>query len=279
VRTLRLALFTATVDVRRMAVAPEPSEIFDRAAEEGQRRLDQSMLELASTSVIAGFTIVFGHIALGIVEGLVKPEFGEVAKLAGALAFGFGLVFLVVGRAELFNENFFDPVAAAVEDSESWLVAPILRLWVVTFALNLVGGVPFVLLLSVEGALPPSAATVLSETAVELVQRTAVAEFAKAFTGGALVALLSYLLQAVDSVGSRIAVAYIVGVLLALGPFDHVVVTVLHVFFGLFLGAEIGLLPLAETTVVTTAGNLVGGLGLVTLTHVAQWKGARKSAG
>jgi formate/nitrite transporter FocA (FNT family) len=34
---------------------------------------------------------------------------------------------------------------------------------------------------------------------------------------------------------------------------------------------------LAVTTGVVTAGNLVGGLGLVTLTHVAQWKGARES--
>jgi formate/nitrite transporter FocA (FNT family) len=272
-------LFTATVDLRRMGVAPDPSEIFDRAAAEGQRRLDQSTLELASTSVIAGFTIVFGHIALGIVEGLVKPEFGEAAKLAGSLAFGFGLVFLVVGRAELFNENFFDPVAAAVEQPNSWLVSPILRLWSITFVLNLVGGVPFVLLLSVEGALPPSAATALSETAVELVRRPATAEFAKAFTGGALVTLLSYLLEAVNSVGSRIAVAYMVGVLLALGPFDHVVVTVLHLAFGLFLGSKIGLLSIAETTAVATAGNLTGGLGLVTLTHIAQRKGAEESGG
>jgi hypothetical protein len=30
---------------------------------------------------------------------------------------------------------------------------------------------------------------------------------------------------------------------------------------------------------VATAGNLVGGLGLVTLTHVAQVEGARESGG
>jgi hypothetical protein len=65
-----------------------PTEIFDRAVEEGNRRLDQSLLELVSTSFIAGFTIVFGIVALGIVEALVEPEFGHVGKLAGALAFG-----------------------------------------------------------------------------------------------------------------------------------------------------------------------------------------------
>ena len=53
---------------------------------------------------------------LGVVESLVEPEGGEgLAKLAGALAFAIGLVFLVVGRSELFTENFFDPVAAAIE--------------------------------------------------------------------------------------------------------------------------------------------------------------------
>ena len=109
-------------------------------------------MELVSTSVIAGFTVVFGHLALGIVEGVVKPEFGQVAKVAGALAFGAEMVFLVVGRAELFNENFFDPVATAVEKSGTQ-IGSILRLWVVTFAFNLVGGIPFVFLVSLEGAL------------------------------------------------------------------------------------------------------------------------------
>ncbi|WP_135822666.1 formate/nitrite transporter family protein [Halostella litorea] len=261
-----------------MSIAPDPSEVFHRAADEGERRLDQSTLELVSTSVIAGFTVVFGHIALGIVDGLAAPQFGEFAHVAGSLAFGVGVVFLIVGRAELFNENFFDPAATAVEKGGVG-AASLLRLWTLTFAFNLVGGVPFVLLLSVKGALPTPAVEVLDATAVGIVRRESVAEFSRAFTGGALVALLSFMLNAVDSVGSRIAVAYAVGVLLALGPFDHVIVTVLHVCFGLFLGAPVGLGALAVTTAVVTAGNVVGGLGLVTLTHVTQAIGARESEG
>jgi len=235
------------------------------------------MLELTATSFIAGFTVVFGMVALGIVEAAFEPEFGEVAKVAGALAFGVGVVFLVVGRAELFNENFFDPAAKAAAQPDSWLVPQLLRLWVVTFAFNLVGGAPFVYILSVDGALPAGTPHVLSTTGVEIVRRTPAAEFVKAVTGGMLVALLSFLLEAVNSVDSRITLAYVVGVLLTLGPFDHVIVTVLHVLFGVFLGADVALGALAETTAVVTAGNLVGGLGLVTLSHVAQIKGARES--
>ncbi|NIC00886.1 formate/nitrite transporter family protein [Halobacterium sp. R2-5] len=258
-----------------MPVAPSPSEIFDRAVEEGERRLDQSMLELVATSFIAGFTIVFGIAALGIVHALVKPEFGDVATVAGALAFGVGVVFLVIGRAELFNENFFDPVAKAV-DADSWMVFPLFRLWVVTFVVNLVGGVLFVLVFAVDGVLPTGTGAALSTVAEGLARRGVVAGFASAIVGGALVTLLSFLLEGVNSVGSRITMAYIVGVLLALGPFDHVIVTTLHVVFGILSGADVGYGLVAEVLVVTTAGNLVGGLGLVTLTHVAQAVGAEE---
>ncbi|MFC4246855.1 formate/nitrite transporter family protein [Natribaculum luteum] len=260
-----------------MSVAPDPSEIFHRAAQEGKRRLDQPLLELASTSFIAGFTIVFGIAALGIVHSVVEPQFGGVAKLAGALAFGVGVVLLIVGRAELFNENFFDPVATAVERSDSWLISRLLRLWTLTFAFNLVGGTLFVFVLSVDGALPPGSGEALSKTAEEIAHRENMGMFADAIAGGVLVSLLSHLLLSVNSVGSRIAVAYIVGFLLALGPFDHVIVTVLHVLFGMRFGADVGVGVLIVTTVVSTAGNLVGGLGLVTFSHVAQATGARQS--
>ncbi len=260
-----------------MSVAPSPGEIFDRSVEEGQRRLDQSLLELVSTSFIAGFTIVFGIVALGIVEALVEPHFGEVARIAGALAFAVGLVFLVVGRTELFNENFSDPAAAAVDQSGSWLLGPVARLWVLTLVFNLAGGLLFALVFAVEGALPTGTAAALRGFAEESVGRGTGAWFASAIAGGALVSLLSFLLVAVNTVRSRIWLAYAVGFLLALGPFDHVVVTALHLFFGVLFGADVGPVTLATMIAVVTAGNFVGGLGLVTITHVAQGIGARES--
>ena len=98
-----------------MSMAPTPLQIFRRAADEGERRLDQSLLELVSTSFIAGSTIVFGIVALGVVQGAFESLPGRAPEILGALAFGLGLVYLVVGRAELFTENFFDPVAVAIQ--------------------------------------------------------------------------------------------------------------------------------------------------------------------
>jgi formate/nitrite transporter FocA (FNT family) len=69
----------------------------------------------------------------------------------------------------------------------------------------------------------------------------------------------------------------VVGFLLALGPFDHVVVADLHLLFGLFLGGDVSVGSVVGTTVLAAGGNLVGGLGVVTLTHVEQVRGERTS--
>lgn len=257
-----------------MAVAPAPDEIYDRAEAEGRRRLDMPPLEQLSTGFIAGVTIVFGIAALGVVEGLTEPDVGSgVAQVLGALAFGIGFVFLVVGRSELFTENFFDPVATAIDEKGRW--GELLRLWGFTLALNLVGGAVLVGVLSVEGALPEGAPETLVKIAEEIAEKAPSATFARAVLAGALLTLLSYLLHAVTSAGGRIAVAYMAGFLVALGPFDHVVVSALHLLFGIFLGDGVTWADLGENAVLATAGNLVGGLLLMTLTHTAQVKGSR----
>lgn len=256
-----------------MAVAPDPDSIWERAKDEGQRRLGLSLLDQLATGFIAGVTIVFGIVALGAVSALVEPQLGpELGHLAGALAFGIGLVFLIVGRTELFSENFFDPVAAAVDSDRSGAWIQLLRLWGVILVLNVVGGAVLLAVLTVEGALPATSSEVLVEVAEEVAARSWQATLARAVLAGALVTLLSYMLKAVDSVSARILVAYMVGFFLALGPFDHVVVSGLHVLFGVWDSGAVGYADLFANIGLSTAGNLVGGLLLVTLTHAAQVK-------
>lgn len=187
-----------------MPVAPDPDGIYERAAAEGRRRLGMTPVRQMTTGFIAGVTIVFGIVALGVTEALVEPTLGRgVATIVGALAFAIGIVFLIVGRTELFTENYA----------------------------------------------------------------------ARAVLAGALITLLSYMLEAVDTVTARILVAYLVGFFLALGPFDHVVVSALHVIFGIWLSDAVTYSDLAVNIGLSTVGNLVGGLLLVTLTHTAQVKG------
>lgn len=258
-----------------MAVAPSPEEIFDRAEEEGHRRLSMPPLEQISTAFIAGVTIVFGITALGVVEALAHPLGPGVATILGALAFAIGLVFLVVGRSELFTENFFGPVAAAIDEKGKGVWFRLLRLWLVVLVLNLIGGAVLVGVMTVDGALPSGAAEALIKVAEDIAAKSWTATVARAVLAGALLTLLSYMLHAVESVQSRILVTYMAGFLVALGPFDHVIVSALHLLFGIWLGHTVNYGDLFINMGLSTAGNLLGGLGLITLTHAAQVKGAR----
>jgi formate/nitrite transporter FocA (FNT family) len=254
---------------------PAPVEIYNRAKSEGERRLFMPPLEQVSTGFIAGVTIVFGVIALATAEHLVGPALGAgPGKLAGALAFGIGLVFLIVGRSELFTENFFGPVAAAIDRRQGSTWARLVRLWSIILVLNLLGGAVMTAVFVVEGALPSGAHEVLARVAGEIKDKGEFATFMRAVAAGTLLTLLSYLLHAVSSAGSRMVLAYLAGVFLALGPFDHVVVSALQLLAGLWLGAHVTYAELGLHILLVAAGNLVGGLLLMTLTHTAQVKGA-----
>jgi formate/nitrite transporter FocA (FNT family) len=259
-----------------MPVAPEPETIYERAEAEGRRRLSMPPLEQTSTAFIAGVTIIFGIVALGVASALVEPQLGrELGELAGALAFGIGVVFLVVGRSELFSENFFGPVAAAIDERGRAVWLRLLRLWGATLVLNLVGGAVLVAVLTVPEALPSASSETLVRVAEEIAAKPWAATLARAVLAGALITLLSYMLSAVNTVTARILVAYMAGFFLALGPFDHVVVSALHLLFGVWLSDAVTYGDLGANLVLATVGNLVGGLLLITLTHTAQFKSGR----
>ncbi len=260
-----------------MPAIPDPTEIYDRAKSEGDRRLSMPPLEQMSSGFIAGITIVFGVVALGIAEAYIEPAFGPgPATLAGAPAFAVGLVFLVVGRTELFSENFFDPVAVALDERrrERWLA--LLRLWGLVLLFNLLGGALMAAVFVVPQALPAGAPEALVRVGEEIAGKSVWATFFRGVAAGTLITLLSFLLNAANSVGVRAALAYLVGILLALGPFDHVVVSVLHLLLGLWFGGNLGLGDVGLNLAVAGSGNLIGGILLMTLTHAVQQIGARQ---
>src|SRR5205814_10252337 len=92
--------------------APQPEEIYERTKEEGERRLERPVLELVSTALAAGFDVVAGVVVLALLSAQLRHRFGiEAAHVFGAIGFGIGFVFIVVGRGELFTENFRVPIA------------------------------------------------------------------------------------------------------------------------------------------------------------------------
>jgi formate/nitrite transporter FocA (FNT family) len=261
-----------------MNTAPEPHEIFERTREEGKRRLQRSRLELASTALVAGFDVVFGVIALITIAAALTPRFGEqAAHTAGALGFGIAFIFIVVGRSELFTENFLVPVTGLrrghitkLKLAELWLLSPIV---------NIAGGTLLILVVSVHGVLPHGSGETISKIAEGFDDNGVLTAFCSAIVGGAVITVMTWLVEGVGSIGGRIVCAWIGGVLLTLGSFNHVIVVTLEMIFGLRMGADVGGLDIAQNFLVAASGNMVGGLMFVTLTRTGQAIGSSDEEG
>jgi formate-nitrite transporter family protein len=255
--------------------APSPEEIYRRTEEEGERRLSRPLLELVATAFVAGADVVFGILALGAAHHYAAAQWGpEAGTLAGALAFGIAFVFIVLARSELFTENFLVPLAA-VDRRDSRSLRKLGQLWLVSPFANLIGGVVIVLIASTQGVLPFGAGGAIAETAVELDEKGVLAAFFSAVLAGALITLMTWIVEGQESSGVRALCAYLTGFLLALLGLNHVIVATLEMIAGIRFGATIGWDDVVGNFFVAGIGNMVGGILLVTLSRFSQARGAQ----
>jgi formate-nitrite transporter family protein len=250
-----------------MPAAREPEEIYEETRKEGRRRLSRPLPELAATALVGGFDVAFGVAAYALAANAFG---GPAAHLAGALAFGVGFVFIVVGRSELFTENFLIPVAGLERDkARSWL--KLAELWLFALVLNILGGLALALILTSEGVLRRGANRPLVDLTEHIVGYSTLTSFLSAIIAGALMTLMTWFVEgAAESVGVRIVMAWITGTLIVLGTFNHAIVSTIEIVFGMRYGADVDLSQLFANLGLSVGGNLVGGLGFVTFARTVQ---------
>ena len=239
---------------------PEEEATFDRTVEEGCERLDRGFVQLCFTGFLGGFDVAIGVLALLLVQQQTHNA------LLSAIAFSTGFIALMLAKSELFTENFLVPVAAVVAKKGS--PYGLGRLWTTTLICNLAAGWLIMALFMV--AFPA-----LRSTANELADAYANLgftwhAFALAIVGGVLITVMTHLEQATESDGVKLVPAVVVGTLLALGHINHAIVASLICFAALVAGAQFGYAEWGEMAGVAIAGNLVGGLALVTLFRLLQ---------
>lgn len=245
---------------RPAAPDEEIQSAFHRTLGEGRVRLGRSWPGLLATGFMGGVDVGTGVLALLAVEEATG------SRLLGALAFGIGFIALSLGRSELFTENFLVPVAAVVARDAS--VPSLLRLWLGTLVANLVAGWVFAGL--VIGALPRLRATASDVAGFFPEVGFGWEAFLLAVIGGTAITLMTWMERGSDSEGGRLVAAVSIAFLLAAVPLNHVIVVSIEMFAALHAGAPFGYLEWLRVGGLATAGNMVGGLGLVTVLRLVQ---------
>lgn len=242
-------------------VEQELLDSFDLSIEEGAKRLSRGTGNLIATGLTAGLDVGFGVLALMYVQHQTGSE------LLGGLAFTIGFFALFLGRSELFTENFLVPVTTVVTGRSS--VWKLLRLWSGTYVFNLVGG--FIVAAMLVGAYPA-----LHPTAVDLGEKIidpgiSTESFLLAVLAGAAITLMTWMVRNASSEAGKLVAVGTFGFLLAATQMNHVVVISIKMFAGLQVGGtDYGYLDWLALSSFVVIGNVVGGLGLVTLLRLAQ---------
>jgi formate/nitrite transporter FocA (FNT family) len=253
-----------------MSEVPGPEEIYERTKEEGERRLSRPFLELVSTSLAAGFDIVTGIIVLGLLASALEHKLGvDAAHVVASIGFGIAFVFLIVGRGELFTENFLVPLAG-LDHRERGSWAKLLELWTVSPLFNIAGAALVILLATTHGVLPEGTGTPIVDAAYKIHANHLLALFFSAVLAGGLITAMTWFVEGQTSVGVRITVSWIAGAILALANFNHVIVVTTELIFAKRFGADFPWIFVLGNFGVAAAGNMLGGIGLVTLNRFTQ---------
>jgi len=253
-----------------MPLGQESPEIVADAAAIGQRRLDRSLAGDVVTSIIGGMSIGFGVVAMATASAsLGGADAPSAAHLVGSLAYPVGFVILLIGKSELFTENFLLPVTGVLERRGT--LRKLGALWGVTLLGNLLGALVFAALVSRPGVLPEEAAARIVVLAEHVVEYDPWTVFVKALFAGWLMTILTWLLLAAEGMGVRLVIIWLIGTLLVLAEFTHIIISGTEVFMAALLGSPVSAGDwLTGNFAPILAGNLIGGVVFVTLLQYVQ---------
>lgn len=259
---------TETDQRRKLGESDSPIEdaleyAFRRMVDEGTQRLHRSWREVLVTGFFGGTDI-----AVGVLAYLAVLNVTHEPLLAG-LAFSIGFLALLLGRSELFTEGFLVPVTTVAAKRASF--RQLMKLWSGTLVANLAGG--WLLMLVMMTALPQLHAQTIESASHYATAPLSAETIALSLLGGMVITLMTRMQHGTDSVPAKIAAAIAGAFLLAGLQLFHSILDSLLIFGALITGeAPFGYLDWLGWFGYTAVGNLVGGLGLVTLLRLLRSK-------
>lgn len=251
----------------------EAPELFKVAVRRGIMRVNRPWLEIGVSGFVAGMNVAFGALAASAVAGAVTASFGQqtemFAAVMGAMVFPIGFVFVIVGRSELFTENFLVPTASVIAHKATF--KSLCRLWCITLIGNLLGAFTVANMVALEhyhGV--PAVHTVahIHEIAEFLaLERDWDASFVAGIFAGWLITLMTWLLLTSNATLSKIAIIWCVGFMIMLSTFNHVVVNGAEILMAIFTNHQYITYGdwFFNNFIPTLLGNMTGGLVFVTL--------------
>lgn len=232
---------------------------------EGLSELQRPIAGQFLSAFSCGLNLALGVFALFIVGSQLGAVFSDpVTQLFKGFVYTFGFVFAIMSQTELFTEHTSLALFPVFAGRASW--KKLGQLWMAVWIGNLLGAGIFAIIGFYAGQwLHLTELNTFISVANTFINLSPRGVFIGAVLAGWLMALLAWILTSVGDTISRIVVIILITFLIGYSHFPHCVAANTELIAGILAGADITWLQWARFEVITTLGNIVGGVVFIGL--------------
>jgi formate/nitrite transporter FocA (FNT family) len=259
-----------TLDAQKNLDRPSAQDIYEQVANNARQELGRSSVSLVISGLAGG--IFMGLSAMGNAIAITLLTAAGAAPtpttlFVAKMFYPLGFIAVILGRSQLFTENTLYPVALVLaEKSHFWNT---MRLWAAVLPANVLGALAFAALASLTGALSPAVVQSLSQLGLDAVNHPAAAIFWSGVMGGWIIATVAWLVSGSHSITGSVMIIWMLAFVVGLGNFAHCIAASGEVFAAILTGRA-PWLAFPRWFLPAVAGNVCGGVGMVTLLEYGQ---------
>jgi formate-nitrite transporter family protein len=240
--------------------------VHEAIRKDGDEELNRPISALAWSGLAAGLSMGFSFLT----EALLWSSLPDTAwrPLVSSLGYPVGFLIAIIGRQQLFTENTLTAIIPLLARRNVSTLISVLKLWAVVLAANLVGATVFAWVMGNAPVVKPAVQEAMKQIALQAADVSPATAMLRGIFAGWLIAMVVWMLAATNT--SRVAIIVILTYVVGLAGLTHVVVGSVEVSFLVMIGAKSWISFMAAYMLPTLAGNIIGGVSLVSSLNHAQ---------
>lgn len=246
--------------------------VHEAIRKDGDEELNRSTAALSWSGLAAGMSMGFSFVAQGLIYAHLPNS--PWRSLVVRLGYPIGFLIVIVGRQQLFTENTLLAIIPFLARPNIPTFIRVLRLSIVVLIANMVGAHIFAWVLGNTPMFQPDVQNAMLELAKKAVQVSFGAAILRGIFAGWLIALVVWMLAAVDA--GRVAIIFLMTYLVGIGDFTHIIAGAVEVLFLPMVGAASWVSVAWGYLLPTLIGNIAGGTALTAAINHAQVVAGRK---
>jgi formate/nitrite transporter FocA (FNT family) len=240
--------------------------VHEAIRKDGDEELQRPSSALAWSCLAAGLSMGFSFLGQALLQSHLPEE--RWRPLVSSFGYPLGFLITIIGRQQLFTENTLTVIIPLLARRNRTTLLSVLRLWAVVLLANLAGAHVFAWIVGNTPVLRPEVKEALRQVALQAADVSFGAAILRGVFAGWLIAMVVWMLAAADS--NRVPIIVILTYFVGLAGLTHIVAGSVEVLYLVMTGLKSWWSYVADYMTPTLAGNILGGVALVSALNHAQ---------